>query len=59
MTRPRSLRTAFSKSSADHLVMLEAVMPSKVTPPVLDLSLWQPWQYCLTVASCASAGSCA
>ena len=58
MTRPRSLRTAFSKSSGS-LAMLAAVMPSKLTPPVLALSLWQPEQYCLTVASCASAGSCA
>jgi hypothetical protein len=39
--------------------MLAAVMPSKLTPPVLSLSLWQPAQYCLTVASCASAESCA
>ncbi len=53
MTRPRSLRTAFSKSSG-FLAMLAAVMPSKLTPPVLALSLWQPTQYCLMVASCAS-----
>ena len=55
MTRPRSLRTAFSKSSGS-LAMLAAVMPSKLTPPVLALSLWQPEQYCFMVASCASAG---
>ena len=58
MTRPRSLRTAFSKSSGS-LATLAAVMPSKLTPPILALSLWQPAQYCLMVASCASAGSCA
>src|SRR6185436_1585371 len=56
MTRPRSLTTAFSKSSGS-LAMLAAVMPSKLTPPVLSLSLWQPEQYCLTTASCASAGA--
>ena len=37
--------------------MLAAVMPSKLTPPVLALSLWQPAQYSLIVASCASAGA--
>ena len=56
MTRPRSLRTAFSKSSG-FLAMLAAVMPWKLTPPILALSLWQPTQYCLMVASCASAES--
>ena len=56
MTRPRSLRTAFSKSSGS-CATLAAVMPSKLTPPVLALSLWQPAQYCLMVASCASAGT--
>src|ERR1035438_10423308 len=53
MTRPWSLRTAFSKSSG-FLATLAAVMPSKLTPPSLPLSLWQPEQYCLMVASCAS-----
>ena len=32
-----------------------AVRPSKLTPAILARSLWQPAQYCLTVASCASA----
>ncbi len=41
MTRPRSLRTAFSKRSGSW-AMVAAVMPSKLTPPVLALSLWQP-----------------
>src|SRR5579863_2425815 len=53
MTWPWSLRTAFSKSSG-FLAMLAAVMPSKLAPPILALSLWQPVQYCFMVAICAS-----
>jgi len=41
MTRPRSLRTAFSKRSGS-FAMVAAVMPSKLMPPSFALSLWQP-----------------
>src|SRR5688572_28448846 len=35
--------------------MASAVSPSKLTPAIFERSLWQPEQYCLTVARCASA----
>ncbi len=62
MTRPRSLRTAFSNTSACWPIFSGA-SPSKLTPPAFVRSLWHPAQYCLTVASCASdvrgtAGAC-
>jgi hypothetical protein len=56
ITRPRSLRTAFSNTSACWPT-LSGVIPSKLTPPVLARSLWQVTQYCFTVAICASADS--
>ena len=52
MTRPRSLRTAFSNTSACWPIP-SGVSPSKLTPPVLARSLWHPTQYWLIVASCA------
>ena len=52
MTRPRSLRTAFSNTSAFSPI-LSGLSPSKLTPPVLARSLWHPTQYWLMVANCA------
>jgi len=51
MTRPRTLRTAFSKTSP-RCAMFSAVNPSKLTPPVFARSLWQVTQYWLIVANC-------